>query len=241
MSRFDEKLPLIAVVGRPNVGKSTLFNRLVGGRPALVEDVPGVTRDRRYGEADFDGRHFRVVDTGGMDPTAEVGALMAGVHRQAAQAIDEAALIVFVVDARDGLTPVDRDVADLLRRASVPVIIAANKVDSVHQEALAAEAHELGLGDVIGLSATHGRGTRELLDAILENLPAAEDTPASADEDGDEEAPAAEEKPIRLAFVGRPNVGKSSLVNRLLGEERVLASKNLCPPPGANTMMSSAG
>src|SRR5688572_3551317 len=220
MSRFDEKIPLVAIVGRPNVGKSTLFNRLVGGRPALVEDVPGVTRDRRYGEADFDGRVFRVVDTGGMDPTAEVGALMAGVHRQAAQAIDEAALIVFVVDARDGLTPVDRDVADLLRRASVPVIVAANKVDSSHQEALAAEAHELGLGDVIGLSATHGRGTRELLDAILENLPAAEAT-AAPTEDEEEAAPEVD-RPIRLAFVGRPNVGKSSLVNRLLGEERVL-------------------
>jgi GTP-binding protein len=227
MSRFDEKLPLVAVVGRPNVGKSTLFNRLVGGRPALVEDVPGVTRDRRYGEAEFDGRRFRVVDTGGMDPTAEVGALMEGVHRQAAQAIGEAALIVFVVDARDGLTPVDRDVAQLLRRAEVPVIVAANKVDSAHQEALAAEAHELGLGDVIGLSATHGRGTRELLDAILENLPGAE-RPADLEE---EPAPEEAEKPIRLAFVGRPNVGKSSLVNRLLGEERVLVHDQ----PGTTT------
>ena len=112
-SRFDENVPLVAVVGRPNVGKSTLFNRLVGGRPAMVEDVPGVTRDRRYGEAEFDGRVFRVVDTGGMDPTAAVGELMAGVHRQAAQAIGEAALIIFVIDARDGLTPVDRDVAQL--------------------------------------------------------------------------------------------------------------------------------
>jgi|SoiMethySBSTD1v2_1073268.scaffolds.fasta_scaffold87432_5 GTP-binding protein len=221
-SRFDENVPLVAVVGRPNVGKSTLFNRLVGGRPAMVEDVPGVTRDRRYGEAEFDGRVFRVVDTGGMDPTAAVGELMAGVHRQAAQAIGEAALIIFVIDARDGLTPVDRDVAQLLRRASVPVLVAANKVDSAHQEALAAEAHELGLGDVIGLSATHGRGTRELLDAILENLPAAEETEAAPEGEDEEEPAPGPDKPVRLAFVGRPNVGKSSLVNRLLGEERVL-------------------
>src|SRR5262252_10467088 len=106
----DDRLPLVAVVGRPNVGKSTLYNRLAGGRPALVEDVPGVTRDRRYGEADFAGRRFRIVDTGGMDPTAAATALMAGVHRQAARALDEADLILFVTDARDGLTPVDREV-----------------------------------------------------------------------------------------------------------------------------------
>jgi len=221
------ELPLVAIVGRPNVGKSTLYNRLVGGRPALVEDVPGVTRDRRYGEADFGGRHFRLVDTGGMDPTAEVGALMAGVHRQATHAIDEANLIIFVTDARDGLTPVDRDVAMLLRRADVPVLVVANKVDSEKQEALAGEIYELGLGDVFALSATHGRGTRELLDAILAALP--EETPEA--EEDEAPAPEAADHAIRLAFVGRPNVGKSSLVNRLLGEERVLVHDQ----PGTTT------
>src|SRR5687768_3120078 len=132
------EVPLVAVVGRPNVGKSTLFNRLVGGRPALVEDVPGVTRDRRYADAEFGGVSFRVVDTGGMDPTAEPGALTEGVHRQARQAIEEAALVIFVIDARDGVTPVDRDVATILRRADLPILVAANKVDSAKQEALAA-------------------------------------------------------------------------------------------------------
>jgi GTP-binding protein len=227
----DPQAPLVAIVGRPNVGKSTLFNRLVGGRPALVEDVPGVTRDRRYGNAEFGGVHFRVVDTGGMDPGAERGALTEGVHRQARQAIDEAQVIVFVLDARNGVTPVDREVADLLRRADVPVLVAANKVDSAGQEALAAEAHELGLGDVFPISATHGRGARELLDSILAILPAPESR-GPPDEEGEEsEAAPAEEHAVRLAFVGRPNVGKSSLVNRLLGEERVLVHDQ----PGTTT------
>jgi len=225
---MSDAAPLVAIVGRPNVGKSTLYNRLVGGRPALVEDVPGVTRDRRYGEAEFGGRSFRVVDTGGMDPTAPASALMAGVHRQAARALDEADLIVFVTDARDGLTPVDREVAELLRRADVPVLVVANKVDSEKQEALAAEIYELGLGDVFALSATHGRGTRDLLDAILAALPGERAEPEVAEEAAE---PPAEEHAVRLAFVGRPNVGKSSLVNRLLGEERVLVHDQ----PGTTT------
>jgi GTPase len=177
-----------------------------------------------------------------MDPGAEHGALTEGVHRQAAQAIGEADLIIFVTDARDGLVPTDREVADLLRRASVPVLVVANKVDSHKQEALAGEVYELGLGDVFGVSATHGRGMSELLDAILEALPEAE----PIEEDG---AGAAEGEPdagagatgtdagvgpgttIRLAFLGRPNVGKSSLVNRLLGEDRVLVHDQ----PGTTT------
>jgi GTPase len=217
----DTSLPLVAIVGRPNVGKSTLFNRLAGGRPALVEDVPGVTRDRRYGETDFGGRGFRIVDTGGLDPGAEEGAIQAGIHRQARRALDEADLIVFVTDAREGLTPTDREVADLLRQAKAPVIVVANKIDGAGQEALVGEIFELGLGDVIGVSASHGRGTRELLDAILERLPEA--APKKAETD----APAT----VRIAFVGRPNVGKSSLVNRLLGEERVLVHDQ----PGTTT------
>ena len=217
----DTSLPLVAIVGRPNVGKSTLFNRLAGGRPALVEDVPGVTRDRRYGEADFGGRRFRIVDTGGLDPGAEEGAIQAGIHRQARRALDEADLIVFVTDAREGLTPTDREVADLLRQAKAPVIVVANKVDGAAQEALVGEIFELGLGDVIGMSASHGRGARELLDAILEQLPDVKPPPVEG------EAPAT----VRIAFVGRPNVGKSSLVNRLLGEERVLVHDK----PGTTT------
>src|SRR5688572_2032749 len=164
----ERALPLVAVVGRPNVGKSTLFNRLVGGRPAMVEDVPGVTRDRRYGEVEFGGRRFRAVDTGGLDPGAEEGAVTAGIHRQAFRGVDEADLVVFVVDARDGVTPTDRDVAEILRKAGKPVIVAANKVDGAAQESLVGEIYELGLGEVIPVSATHGRGSRELLDSIFE-------------------------------------------------------------------------
>jgi GTP-binding protein len=222
-------LPLVAIVGRPNVGKSTLFNRLVGGRPALVENEPGVTRDRRYGQADFGGHHFQVVDTGGLDPGAEKGVIGAGIHRQAERAITEADLIVFLVDARDGLTPVDREVAMMLRRAGRPVLVCANKVDSAAQETLTAEIFQLGLGEVYGVSATHGRGVRELLDAILGLLPP---VPKGEDTPDPEATPAPEEaKAIRIAFVGRPNVGKSSLVNRLLGEERVLVHDR----PGTTT------
>jgi len=229
MSGEDVTSPLVAVVGRPNVGKSTLFNRLVGGRPALVEDVPGVTRDRRYGEAEFGGRRFRIVDTGGLDPGAEEGAIQAGIHRQARRALEEADLIVFVTDAREGLTPVDRDVAELLRRGKAPVLVVANKVDGAAQEPFAAEVYELGLGDVFAVSASHGRGIRELLDAILEQLPGEGEgegrgSPAVEDRPG-------EEGVVRIAFVGRPNVGKSSLVNRLLGEERVLVHDQ----PGTTT------
>ncbi len=202
--------PLVAIVGRPNVGKSTLYNRIAGGRPALVEDKPGVTRDRRYGEADYAGRAFRIVDTGGLDPGAEEGAIQEGVHRQARKALEEADVIVFVADARDGVTPTDRDVAALLRRLEKPILVVANKIDSAKQEALAAEIWELGLGEVFPVSATHGRGMVELLDALLAHLPP------------EPEAAPAPDKAVRIAFVGRPNVGKSSLVNRLLGEDRVL-------------------
>jgi GTP-binding protein len=215
--RAGSRLPLVAVVGRPNVGKSTLFNRLVGGRPALVEDEPGVTRDRRYGEAEWAGVRFDVVDTGGMDPGAPAGVIQAGIHRQAARAIDEADVIVLVTDAREGLHPTDREVALQLRKSGRPVLVVANKVDGWNHEPLAAEMFALGLGDVIPVSAVHGRGTAELCDQIVARLPAPA-PPAEEPAAAGEGAP----RPIRLAFVGRPNVGKSSLVNRLLGEERVL-------------------
>ena len=229
-------LPLVAIVGRPNVGKSTLYNRLVGGRPALVEDTPGVTRDRRYGEAEFAGRKFRVVDTGGLDPLAEAGAIQAGIHRQAFRAFDEASVLIFVCDAREGLTTIDREVAGLLRKSGRKVLTVANKVDAQKQEELVHEIHELGLGEVYGVSAAHGRGLGDLLDAILEALPKVEKRKrlnieeAAAEDVADKEAAAAN-RPLRITFVGKPNVGKSSLVNKLLGEERVLVHDK----PGTTT------
>jgi GTPase len=216
--------PLVALVGRPNVGKSSLFNRLVGGRPALVEDMPGVTRDRRYGVCDWSGARFRVVDTGGLDPSAE--GILGAMRSQTLRALDEGDVVIFVVDAREGITAVDEDVARVLRRTGKPVFIAANKVDSSNRDAAAAEAFALGFDQVFPVSATHGRGVGELLDEVIAvlgdrvRLAPAADEPVEAD---DEESVApAPSGAIRVAFVGKPNVGKSSLVNRLLGEERVL-------------------
>ncbi len=212
-------LPLVALVGRPNVGKSSLFNRLVGGRPALVEDVPGVTRDRRYGVADWGPVHFRVVDTGGLDPSA--AGILGAMRQQTLRALDEADLVVFVVDAREGVTAVDADVAKVLRQSGRPVLIAANKVDSDRGEATAHEAFSLGFKEVFSVSASHGRGVNTLLDAVVSRLPPPR--PAVGRQDAGAASPAdAEDGPLRLAFVGKPNVGKSSLVNCLLGEERVL-------------------
>ncbi|HVV51934.1 MAG TPA: GTPase, partial [Polyangia bacterium] len=223
------RLPLVALVGRPNVGKSSLYNRLVGGRPALVEDMPGVTRDRRYGEADWGPARFRVVDTGGLDPSA--AGILGAMRQQTLRALDEADLVLFVVDAREGITTVDADVAKVLRQSGRPVLVAANKVDSGQGEAAAAEAFGLGFADVFPISASHGRGIGELLDAVVAKLPKTATTgtaaaparrspaPAEGTEDTDGAPPAG---PLRLAFIGKPNVGKSSLVNCLLGEERVL-------------------
>jgi GTP-binding protein len=222
----DPSLPLVALVGRPNVGKSSLFNRLVGGRPALVEDMPGVTRDRRYGVADWGPTRFRVVDTGGLDPSAE--GILKAMRRQTLRAVDEAAVVVFVLDAHEGVTPVDADVAGVLRRAGKTVLVAANKVDSSNREAAAAEIFTLGFPDVFLISAAHGRGVNDLCDAIVKELgpgtPRAEREDETDGEGAADDAVADEpaQGPLRLAFVGKPNVGKSSLVNRLLGEERVL-------------------
>jgi GTP-binding protein len=202
---------LVAVVGRPNVGKSTLFNRLVGDRVAIVEDEPGTTRDRIYAPVEWRGREFTLVDTGGLDDAE--GAMETAVREQAQAAIDEADVVVFVVDAKDGVLPVEHDVADRLRRARKPVILAANKAESWRTEAQAAEFYELGLGDLFSVSALQGVGTGDLLDAIVERLP----------------APSAEAGPdtgeARIAIVGRPNVGKSSFLNRLAGEERSVVSE----------------
>jgi GTP-binding protein len=217
----------VALVGRPNVGKSTLFNRLAGRRQAIVEDVPGVTRDRNYADVDWDGRALSVVDTGGFEPDSP-DRLVAQVQGQAQLAVDEAAAVVLVVDGREGLTAVDRAVADLLRRSGKPLFVAVNKIDSARTEETAplAEFHALGFGEVHPVSAEHGRGVGELADAVVARLglPPAAPAPGEAEEAEVSEA----DRPrgdVRLAIVGRPNVGKSTLVNALLGEERLVVSE----------------
>jgi len=198
---------VVALVGRPNVGKSTLFNRLTRRRDALVADVPGLTRDRRYGVADLGEADCTLIDTGGLFDSSDVGALMA---RQARSAIDEADLVVFVVDARAGLTPTDLDIAQQLRRSDRAVLVAVNKIDGVEADAAAAEFARLGFATQISISAAHGRGIQLLQAAIRDALPAA--PPATASSGADAR--------IRVAVIGRPNVGKSTLINRWLGEER---------------------
>ncbi len=208
-------LPVVALVGRPNVGKSSLFNRFIGGRPALVEDVPGVTRDRRYGVCTWQRARFRVVDTGGLDPSA--AGILGAMRAQTLRAVDEAAVLVLLIDVAAGVTGLDEEVARVLRRTGKPVLVAANKVDSAAREGAAADAFRLGFEQVFAVSASHGRGTGDLLDAVAELLV---DTPGSRRSDP---APVDDAtRPIRIAFVGKPNVGKSSLVNRLLGQDRVL-------------------
>jgi GTP-binding protein len=274
--------PLIAIVGRPNVGKSTFFNRLVGGRPALVHDTPGLTRDRRYGECDYFGAVMRLVDTGGLDPEAARDVVGAGIHRQALRAIGEADGLVLVVDGRAGLSAIDQGLATQLRATGKPVFLVVNKIDHPTVDNLVHEFHALGLGAPWPVSSAHGRGIDPLLEAIAEAVGARrpdmpEDAAGERDElwdilegsgDGEEGAPAADDggaaaaeddgddgddeqadedgadpsddaaaqharrararraeadaRPLRVAFVGRPNAGKSSLTNRLLGEERSL-------------------
>ncbi|MBI2773680.1 MAG: ribosome biogenesis GTPase Der [Chloroflexi bacterium] len=201
---------VVAIVGRPNVGKSTLFNRLIGSRLAIVEDVAGTTRDRIYGTVDWNGREFSLIDTGGLDDTKEE--IPRAVKRQAEVAMQEADLIVFLVDAKSGIVPVDYEVADRLRRSGKPVLLAANKADSWRGEAQAAEFYELGLGEVHPVSALAGHGTGDLLDAVVKALP----PPPAAE---------AEATEPRIAIVGRPNVGKSSFLNALVGEERAVVSE----------------
>ena len=207
-------LPIVAVVGRPNVGKSSLVNRIVGGRQAVVEEMPGVTRDRRNFEADWAGRSFVLVDTGGWERDPEAG-ISESIKAQAELALVGADVVLFVVDARVGSTPDDEAVVRLLRRTQVPVILVANKIDDAAHESALADLWALGLGEPFGVSALHGRGMGELLDRLVGLLPSA---PEDSDGGG---LP-------RLALIGRPNVGKSTLLNRLLGEERVIVS----PTPG---------
>lgn len=202
--------PIVAVVGRPNVGKSTLFNRLIGRPLAIVEDSPGTTRDRLYADSEWNGRAFTVVDTGGL-VFDESGEVEWKVREQAQIAIAEADVIVFMVDASTGLTAADWEAADLLRRTKKPLILAANKADNEERRQAALEFYQLGLGDPIPISALHGTGTGDLLDAITASF-----APEVAEE---------VDEAIRVAIVGRPNVGKSSLLNALLGEERAIVSE----------------
>ena len=203
--------PLVAIVGRPNVGKSMLFNRLVGQRLSIVEDTPGVTRDRLYAECEWCGRKFDMVDTGGIEPSTDSEILLF-MREQAQIAIDSATVIVLVTDIRTGVTAADKDVANMLLRSRKPVVLAVNKADSTGVEDPAIyEFYSLGLGDPIAVSAVHGHGTGDLLDACLSYFP---------EETEDEE----EADCIKVAVIGKPNVGKSSLINHILGEKRLIVS-----------------
>jgi len=208
--------PIVAIVGRPNVGKSTLFNRMLGWRKAIVDPFSGLTRDRLYGVAEWRGREFSVVDTAGLDLDTAQDSSRAAIEAQTRIAIDQAQLILLLLDVRQGLTPIDREIAQMLRRSRRPVIVAANKADSPDERHLAHEILELGFDEPSLISAQHGLGVGELLDRVLEALP-----PPELESPG-------EEKADRLAIMGRPNVGKSSLLNALLGDERALVS----PTPG---------
>jgi GTP-binding protein len=212
------KLPVVAVVGRPNVGKSTLFNRIVGRREAIVEEKPGVTRDRKEVDAEWQGRPFRLVDTGGWMPGGD--ALDAKVSKQSEKAIAEADAVLLVVDATVGITEEDSRVAHILRRNGRPVLLVANKVDDTGREAQTWELVRLGLGDPHPVSALHGRGTGDLLDDLMAVLPPDERGDGDGEPDADAEMLAEEDRTFSVAIVGRPNVGKSTLFNRLIGDDR---------------------
>ncbi len=199
---------LVAIVGRPNVGKSTLFNRIIEERHAIVESVPGVTRDRLYAKAEWAGKSFQLVDTGGIVPDSEE-LFDKAIREQAVLAIEEADHILFVVDGRDGLTPTDRDIADMLRQSRKPVTLVVNKCDAPHSDLMAAEFYELGLGEPFPISALNGRSTGDFLDEVVKGLPNVEEQVDTR---------------LKIAVVGRPNVGKSSLTNALLGKDRMVVT-----------------
>ena len=201
--------PIIAIVGRPNVGKSMLFNKIIGRRLSIVEDTPGVTRDRIYGESDWRGRKFTLIDTGGIEPRTD-NQILAFMRSQAQIAIDNATVIVFLCDIKTGMTASDQEVASMLQRCGKPVVLAVNKVDQGQSPDIY-EFYNLGLGDPIAVSAVHGHGTGDLLDACVEYFP-----PEEQEEEEDDT--------IKVAVIGKPNAGKSSLVNKILGEERVIVS-----------------
>jgi len=234
-------LPRIVILGRPNVGKSTLFNRICGRRRALVGDEPGMTRDRLYAPAEWMGKRFEVIDTGGIIP-AEKELIPLEIFRQAQKAIEEAAHLILVVDGREGVVPLDEDLAQILRRTGKPLSVAVNKVDAAQHTSLAAEFHRLGIEALFPISAEHGLGVDDLLDHVTAGLPQEAATveevlqPSSAPSAGEEEAvqtisqtpehptPGSAEHPIQVAIIGRPNVGKSTLLNKLLNEERSIVS-----------------
>src|SRR6266567_2536050 len=206
-------LPTLVLVGRPNVGKSTLFNRLTASRAALVADFPGLTRDRHYGRGRLGDRPYLVVDTGGFEPKAKTG-IMQAMAAQTRTAIAEADAVIFLTDGREGVTGEDRTIADLLRRSGRPVVVAVNKTEGIAPERATAEFHELALGDPVPISSAHGENVRYMIDAALALCPP---------ESESDEAASERDQRVRVAIVGRPNVGKSTLVNTLLGEERVIA------------------
>ena len=203
-------MAIVTIVGRPNVGKSSLFNRLLGRRESIVDDMPGVTRDRVYGEVECNDRSFFIVDTGGLIVN-DTNPLVVNMERQIKQAVLESDLVVFVIDGKEGITWMDEDVSDMLRRSRKPVIVVANKIDDMKHENLVYEAYNLGFDEIIGVSASHKRNIPELIDIIVSKLP-------------DEKEIKSGEEEIRLSIIGRPNVGKSSLVNYITGEERSIVS-----------------
>ena len=208
---MNGRLPVVAVVGRPNVGKSTFFNRVVGSRVAIVDDRPGVTRDRNFARADWAGREFFIVDTGGMVEGSDDG-LERAIRGQALAAIEQADVILFVVDGREGVHPLDERLAEVLRKAGKPVVLVANKLDNLPSDQSHHDFWTLGIGEPVPVSALSGKGSGDLLDRVLEEMPDAPGVPADAEA-------------VRIAVVGKPNVGKSSFVNRLLGEDRVVVSE----------------
>jgi GTPase len=209
------RTPVIALVGRPNVGKSTLFNRLTQSRTALVHDMPGLTRDRQYGRGKTSGRSFIVIDTGGFEPVAKTGVVVE-MARQARQAVVEADVVIFVVDGREGLTAHDKDICNELRKTARQLYLAVNKSEGMQQAQVTAEFYSLGLGDPLPISAAHGEGVRDLVELVLG--PIADEEPIASRTADDEKKLA-----IKVAIVGRPNAGKSTLINTLLGEERLIA------------------
>ncbi|MBE6049048.1 MAG: ribosome biogenesis GTPase Der [Clostridium sp.] len=202
--------PIVAMVGRPNVGKSTLFNRLAGKRISIVQDTPGVTRDRVYDEADWLNYNFTMIDTGGIEPESD-NVIVKQMRRQAQIAIETADVIVFIVDGKEGVTSADEEVAGMLRKSKKPIVLVVNKVDSIKEEENAWEFYNLGIGDPVTISASQGLGLGDMLDRVVEHF----DKDAASEED---------DEYVRIAMIGKPNVGKSSLINRLLGEDRVIVS-----------------